>query len=194
MWIIKIMNDFIEIYEKILSPTLCNDIISIYEKIASTEPHMLYAGSNQLPDGKMFREDFSIALEQIDDVAATQVFEGLRHAASLYQEKYDVLKTASYNTMRLKMQKTPIGGGYHKWHCEKMDAQTANRLIVWSIYLNDVEEGGETEFLYQHKRIKAEQGNIVLWPSQYTHLHRGNPPISNEKYILTGWFHLQDIG
>ena len=186
------MNDFIETYDKALSPEICNKIIDLYEKIASDQPHSLYVGSDQLPSGKMFREDFALSLEQVDDELASKVFESLRYVATQYEEKFDILKESRYNTMRLKMQKTPIGGGYHKWHCEKNEPQSSNRFIVWAIYLNTVDEGGETEFLYQNRRIKAQQGTAMLFPSQYTHIHRGNPPISNEKYILTGWFHLQD--
>ena len=29
---------------------------------------------------------------------------------------------------------------------------------------------------------------MVIWPAYFTHLHRGNPPISNEKWIVTGWY------
>jgi len=28
---------------------------------------------------------------------------------------------------------------------------------------------------------------MLVWPSQFTHIHRGNPPLSNDKYIITGW-------
>lgn len=186
------MNDFIESYDNVLSSELCQQIIDVYEKIATSHPNSLYAGSDQLPAGKMFREDFALSLEQVDDVLASQVFEGLLLSASQYENKFDILKESTYNTMRLKMQKTPIGGGYHRWHCEKNEPQSSTRFIVWAIYLNDVHEGGETEFLYQNRRIEAKQGRVVLFPSLYTHIHRGNPPISNDKYILTGWFHLQD--
>ena len=55
------------------------------------------------------------------------------------------------------------------------------------VYLNDVEEGGETEFLYQQLKIKPSKGRVVIWPGSFTHLHRGNPPMST-KYIATGWF------
>ena len=54
-------------------------------------------------------------------------------------------------------------------------------------YLNDVTEGGETEFLYQKCRFKPEKNTLLVWPSQFTHIHRGNPPLSNDKYIITGW-------
>ena len=60
--------------------------------------------------------------------------------------------------------------------------------MVWSIFLNDVEEGGETEFLYHSMRVKAKKGSMLLFPAGFTHLHRGNPPMSNTKYIATGWY------
>ena len=55
------------------------------------------------------------------------------------------------------------------------------------VYLNDVEEDGETEFLYQELKLKPKKGRVVIWPGSFTHLHRGNPPRST-KYIATGWY------
>ena len=54
-------------------------------------------------------------------------------------------------------------------------------------YLNDVQEGGETEFLYQKTRFKPKRNMGLLWPGSFTHTHRGNPPLSETKYVLTGW-------
>ena len=55
------------------------------------------------------------------------------------------------------------------------------------VYINDVEEGGETEWLYQQLKIKPKRNTCVIWPGAFTHLHRGNPPMS-DKYIATGWY------
>ena len=54
--------------------------------------------------------------------------------------------------------------------------------------MNDVEEGGELEFLHQNLRFKPRKGDFLIWPAHFTHMHRGNPPISNTKYIATGWY------
>lgn len=108
-----------------------------------------------------------------------------------YVESYDVLgdfDKLSYYELRL--QKTPIGGGYHTWHCEHHSRYYCNRVVSFILYLNDIAEGGETEFLYYPKRIKPETGTMILFPAGYSHTHRGNPPISNEKYIITGWVEL----
>jgi len=53
--------------------------------------------------------------------------------------------------------------------------------------LNDVKEGGETEFLYQSVRVSPKKGTLVIWPAAFTHVHRGNPPLSGTKYIMTSW-------
>ena len=87
-----------------------------------------------------------------------------------------------------KIQKTLPQQGYHVWHCEHTNCPTSNKsLLAWAIFLNDVEEGGELEFLYQSLRVKPKRGDLVVWPAGFTHLHRGNPPLKGEKYIITGW-------
>jgi len=108
-----------------------------------------------------------------------------------YSEKYGVLNQMANMTIRLtKIQKTEIGGGYHVWHNEDDGPQFMRRVATFILYLNDVDEGGETEFLYYPKRVKAKQGRFIVWPAGFTHTHRGNPPLSNTKYIATGWIEM----
>ena len=57
------------------------------------------------------------------------------------------------------------------------------------LYLNDVDEGGETEYLISRRvKVKPEEGKLVFWPAGYTHPHRGNPIYDGYKYIITGWY------
>ena len=105
-----------------------------------------------------------------------------------YGKKFSILKDmARHEIIEIKIQKTMPGGGYHIWHPEMQSIHEKGRCLVFMLYLNDVEEGGETEFLYQHKRIQPKRDRFVLWPAYFTHTHRGNPPLSGEKLILTGW-------
>lgn len=107
---------------------------------------------------------------------------------SLYVKKYSILNNFQrHNIYDIKLQKTSIGQGYHIWHTENMHMHSRNRICVFSLYLNDVKDGGETEFLYQSKRFKPIKNRLLIWPAGYTHVHRGNPPLSNDKYIVTGW-------
>ena len=105
-----------------------------------------------------------------------------------YAEKYSMLQDISaHSILDVLMQKTSPGQGYHMWHAEVDDVGSRNRILAFNLYLNDVEEGGETEFLYQERRVKPKKNRLVIWPAYFTHLHRGNPPLSGDKYIITGW-------
>lgn len=82
----------------------------------------------------------------------------------------------------LQFQKNEKDKGFFKWHS---DNDEANKVLAPIFYLNDVEEGGETEFLYQNFKIKPKKGLLVIFPSTWTYYHRGVKPISNNKYIIT---------
>ena len=60
-------------------------------------------------------------------------------------------------------------------------------------YLNDVEDGGGTEFKYQGLRHNAKKGKTLIWPSDFTHTHRGQKSPTQEKYIATSWFNHVDV-
>ena len=105
-----------------------------------------------------------------------------------YVDEYSIIDAhKEHRVENVKIQKYSVGDGYHLWHNECMSGELSKRFLTFLVYLNDVNEGGETEFLYYPKRIKAEQGKALLFPGHFTHTHRGNPVISNQKYIITGW-------
>jgi len=110
--------------------------------------------------------------------------------ANVYSSKYSILEDMSYHTIvDSKIQKSSAGDGYHLWHCEFGGHVPVhrNRLLAFSLYLNDDYDGGETEFLFQKKRIQPQKDRLLIWPSQFTHTHRGNTVLSGDKYLLTGW-------
>ena len=82
-------------------------------------------------------------------------------------------------------------GGYPYWHSEifpKQDGEdTLHRVLLWTIYLNDAFADGETEFLYQRRRIVPRTGSLLIAPAGFTHTHRGNRPKGGNKYIATSW-------
>ncbi len=86
-------------------------------------------------------------------------------------------------------------GGYPYWHCEhypKPDsADPLARVLLYSIYLNDGFSAGETEFLYQQRKIMPHLGDLLIAPAFFTHTHRGNRPIGGDKYIATSWILFQ---
>jgi hypothetical protein len=106
---------------------------------------------------------------------------------NLYVSKWSSVGNFELQQAYMNIQKTSKSQGYHVWHYEDGTFGNNRRIFATMLYLNDVEEGGETEFLYQSLRIKPEKGKFIIWPAHWTHTHRGNPPLSGEKYITTSW-------
>ena len=104
-----------------------------------------------------------------------------------YAGKYERLTMYKLQSAYLNIQRTRKSEGYHAWHSENSAPGCTKRVLAHMMYLNDVEEGGETEFLYLGKRFTPIKGRLLIWPAGFTHTHRGNPPLSGDKYIATGW-------
>lgn len=86
-------------------------------------------------------------------------------------------------------------GGYPYWHCELYprdpSAETLHRHLLWSLYLNDGFDDGETEFLFQQRKITPRTGTLLIAPTAFTHTHRGNRPRGGDKFIATSWILFQ---
>ena len=68
---------------------------------------------------------------------------------------------------------------------KKYCSERGNRIGTVLVYLNDVEEGGETTF--PEFQVKPKKGSLLLFPATWSYLHSGNIPKSGDKYIITGW-------
>lgn len=102
------------------------------------------------------------------------------------------LMRALYRLGPVQAQKYEAGrGNYNYWHCEVYpelpDNEALHRSFLFMFYLNDVAEGGQTEFFYQQRAIRPKAGRMVIAPAYFTHTHRGCTPVSGDKYILTSW-------
>ena len=111
-----------------------------------------------------------------------------------YKEQYPFLKTfvKKIHIGPFNIQKYLSGDHFSKLHSERTDMATLHRLFAWMTYLNDVEDGGTTDFDYYDLKIKPECGKTLIWPAEWTHVHKGSILKSGKKYIITGWLHFTD--
>ena len=111
--------------------------------------------------------------------------------ASLAPIVQAVLRPGAINLQRYAAGR----GGYPYWHCElyprDAHAETLHRHLLWTLYLNDGFEQGETEFLYQRRKISPKAGTLLIAPAAFTHTHRGNRPLGGDKIIATSWILFQ---
>jgi hypothetical protein len=183
----NIQDNFIGIFNNFFS----NELIENYLKHFHNCEKQGYLIKRENP---IFRKDLAVDVLNLpystwipyNNGEFLEVF--FKYILPIYEDRFAEFHNIGKHTVYgLKIQKTKPSEGYHIWHSENNDIHNCNRVFAFTLYLNDVTEGGETEFLYQKCRIKPVQNRFVLWPAAITHIHRGNPPLSNDKYILTGW-------
>jgi len=180
--------DFIGVYENSFSKDFCDYLINTFEKNVSN------LGKERTD---AFKEvdvnDISIFIGDVISSKATRhIHETLQNVIHLYNTKYTAIGSpineSGYQIADLKVQKTKPFQGYNIYHSEYTPhGEHSLRWGVYTVYLNDIKEGGETEFLYQGYRLSPKTGTTCIFPAYFTHTHRGNPPFKETKYILTGW-------
>lgn len=116
-------------------------------------------------------------------------FKELSTCCDNYVKKYSLNHSIQTEYCNIISMFPPLGG-YKSPHYERSTIAKTKRQLVYMLYLNDVNDGGQTEFIHQNLIVKAEKGKLVLWPSDFTHLHRGIVSPTETKWIATGWLEL----
>ena len=187
------VEDFILVEENFLPKEECNNIIDHFHFLRDHNLSYFRNNNNHFEQKDEAVAPFATAsldILNIDELNDWLVpfNEKFQKVYDQYDRLFDVgIKEIPHNNHFIKIQKTEPGEGYHIWHCENNSSGYQNRICAWILYLNDVEEGGETEFLFQKSRVKPKTGTFILWPGGFTHPHRGNPPLTGTKYVMTGW-------
>lgn len=170
----------------------CDRVINrLEELLPKTENDLIMVGSNT-NGGQDKRVDMSINFFRIGDPLNIEMHNILAKYVKLYGEKYTGFSQKPCLSQDMKVQKTPPKGGFHTWHSEHgYGDNSAFRNLTWTLYLNDIPDGeGETEFLEYGVKVQPQKGLLCLFPAAWSHIHRGNPVYSCDKYIATGWYYL----
>jgi prolyl 4-hydroxylase len=169
---------------------ICDDLIKFFNKNKKNQKSGEVAGG-VIPEIKK-STDFSFNIN-LEDPIIRNYANALSKCVDKYKEVYSTLDeyVAPWNIIdRVNIQKYKKNEGYFAWHVERATIPLSKRLLVFMTYLNDVTDGGETEWFYQKIKIKPEKGLTIIWPVEWTHLHRGCVSKTQEKYIITGWYSL----
>ena len=182
------MEDFIRTYT--IDENICDGLVSFFEDNNDwTNPGRVVKGVDKTVKDST---DLSVSIYDYDE-RIIEYRRELNDCKNKYME--DFLKEGFPDKNRLSpqfnIQRYPPLGGFKVWHSERGSYTTMQRCLVFMTYLNTVEVGGETEWFYQKVKVKPIKGLTVLWPSDFTHTHRGCPALHETKMIATGWFELR---
>ena len=179
-------SDFIYIERDALPKSFCNNVIEKFEQDDRKRQGQVGSGVHleikrssdlsitELEDWKSYAQAFFRCLNN-----------GLKKYVRFLPEEYTIHKALSEikNDTGYQIQRTQPGD-YYIWHHD----QSATRMVTFIWYLNDIKDGGYTEFI-DGTRIQPEAGKLIIFPATWDFLHRGVSPKTETKYLCTGWVH-----
>ncbi len=180
-------NSFIFEKKEALPDFLCDDMIARFEaNEADQYAGRVGAAMNSNEALKKTTDVIASGKEHWKDVD-NNLFRSLAMALKEFKEIYPYFGDMSrFKDMGYNLQRYREGEYYH-WHVDADNLEIASRQLVALWYLNDVEEGGETDFVFQNASVTPEKGKLMLFPPFWTHEHRAGVVTKGVKYIATTW-------
>lgn len=181
----------ISVFDNSLSPEICQDIIRRFDADPSkfdggvgygdgimAVDHSLKKCTELFMTGNPDWKDIDdILFKEVNDKihVLRELYPGLKRLIDVNDEGYRVKKYGNDGTE------------FFDWHIDQNGKGQGHRYLILQWYLNDVEEGGETEFRLQDISVRPQEGRLLCFPPYWTHEHRGLAPVSNPKYIVCTW-------
>ena len=184
------------IYGNYIDTSVCDSLVDYYEKCPNKQPGKVGGVKyNVNPD---YKDSMDIGINPRDENPIVQNYlNELKKILIQYKERYvwcDKNQGRWSLVEDFNVQRYLPGQGFKVWHFERTSTEKSiKRHLVFMTYLNDVNDGGETEWLYQNIKIKPKKGLTVVWPAEWTFTHRGVVSLSETKYIATGWYSFNGI-
>lgn len=183
------MNKYVRVYEKHMAPQYCKEIIAMYKALPEHHYRYDHNGSPNMDQMNFtqHRDVHPILHQYLVNLSlqAIQQYKIDVPEAIHWPEKY------SLEDFRIKHYSA---GGVDRFdeHVDVKSLISAKRFLIFFWYLNDVEEGGETEVTNIGVKVKAEKGKLLTLPPYWMFPHIGHPVSKGEKYLLSSYMHLNE--
>jgi hypothetical protein len=180
------LTDLIQVYDDVLEKNTCSILIDFFE--ISSEKHERIDNDSK-PNFTQYdltsNHKESSQIENIHNFLISKTFE--------YKQKYYEFVDKrcfpeNHNFEHFRIKKYQNNGvDQFDTHVDVTDYESSRRFLSFFWYLNDVVEGGETVF--GDLTITPKTGRLVIFPPLWMFPHKGNTPVSNEKYLLSTYLH-----
>ena len=115
----------------------------------------------------------------------------LHDYAGRFQAIEYILKYEEIELSPPVIERADPGQGFD-WHIDSGPHGTARRFLSALMYLNDIDQGGRTDYSMQGLSVTPRRGTLVMFPPYWMYPHRGVPPTKEPKYKLTAYFMITD--
>jgi len=178
------LTHYIRSYENAFSAEFCDRVVQYFEEGRDQQQRNGSSVRSGLSESSWLERDLS---ECTEFNFRNIVHNCLRHYKAVYEKDCGIrpaLPEPPSLAPLIVKRYDPGGTDRFQPHFDSI-GPVANRYLVFLWYLNDVQQGGETEFVDLGINSSAVKGKLLMFPPYWMYRHAGLPPISNAKYILS---------
>ena len=190
------MDNYIQIYDDVIDEESCQKFI---EKFEASSDHFLTVHDEDNDERISFKQIVLVDHKEWESVqnGMLEVFQDyiLHYKIDCNIVSKQWPETYGYEAIRIKRY---LDNDYDRFdpHVDVLNYETSRRFLTFFIYLNDVEEGGETQFMNINKpgtyipyTVQPKRGRLLMFPPTWQYYHAGLKPISGKKYLLHSYCH-----
>tara|TARA_B100001175_G_C19466160_1_gene619192 strand:+ start:784 stop:1380 length:597 start_codon:yes stop_codon:yes gene_type:complete len=195
------MDNLIQVFENSISSRVCENLIYKFEHNIDIKKGATIGGYNP-----KYKKTIDLTFGPDENIHFLELYNLLNSKLAYYINEYKNITNFQLPTNFIcqlhMMMKYLKNDGHYNFHHDfhllgttKSDANDKSescRILTYLFYLNTVDEGGETEFI-DGTKIKPEKGKLLIFPATWPYVHKGNMPLSSNKYIVTGWLLLKNL-
>lgn len=182
------MIPFVAHYDHVLQPEFCKYLIGRFEADPNVHDGKVYSAET----GEGIVDKKSKDCSELELIGPEWYFEirkfriAMKAVIARYAMQFQVFRRVFVGRHEPIRMKRYVEGQSFDWHADVHAANSGPRCITLFWYFNEVEEGGETEFLDHEEKveeaIKPMPGRVAIFPSVWTHVHRSAPVLKGVKY------------
>ena len=184
------LTDYIKVYDDICDKQTCDQIVNLFE--SQEEYHV---NIDRLKRPTFTEMNISQRYQAKDPdwmIIQQQVQSCFVESVSRYIDEVDIgadfPAKYAFEEFRVKRYRQDSADEFAD-HVDVGDHNSARRFLVCFLYLNDVEEGGTTDFPKINHTITPKCASILMFPPNWMYRHAGRPVIKGTKYILGSYLH-----
>lgn len=168
---------------------VCRAIIDHYERDPRKHPGFTVdsRGEKKSEDPVKISTDLDLPREGVWTVVHDQLHQAVSGAVASIAAQFPSLQVWPLRCTGYKIQHYRKNEGAFRWHFDALGPGAWDRQLAMVLYLNSVERGGETCFHRQKVKVRPVAGDAVFFPTFWTHMHCGETPQSEDKYVVSSF-------
>jgi len=179
------MNNFIKVYENVITESLSKQLIAMFEECPQHHEDIVLKGHRSFTQVTLQKypewEPFCEPLQQVFMNYIDTYCKDCDVTDMMFPPKF------AFEEFRIKRYE-PNDFDEFRDHVDVGSHDSARRFLVFFLYLDD-NEGGQTEFPQFNISVQPKTGRMLMFPPMWTHLHAGRKPLHKPKYIVGSYLH-----